>query len=127
MKDILKNTIKDTLRLILFEDCNRKCPGCCNKDFDIKNLPVENNFSKYKTIILTGGEPMLYPHIVAKTITKIRQQNKTCKIIMYTAKPDIPAFFLAILVKLNGVTVTLHNQHDVNPFIRLNSYLKDVH
>lgn len=54
----------DTLRLILFTACNMHCPYCCNeiesvsKQFKKMKL-ADIDFSKYKNICLTGGEPFL--------------------------------------------------------------------
>lgn len=119
--------MKDTLRLLLFEECNRNCEGCCNKDFDLLSLPVEKDFSQYKTIILTGGEPMLKHRFVWHTIRKIRKQNSIAKIIMYTAKVDQPLFVLQVLKELDGITVTLHDQKDIIPLIRFNLIISNFY
>ena len=29
---------KNILRLLLWEECNRTCQGCCNKDWDLSSL-----------------------------------------------------------------------------------------
>ena len=108
------------LRLLLFKDCNRKCKGCCNKDWDLDNLPVCKSFKDYKTIMLTGGEPMLNPKLVEETIMAIRRINKTAKIIMYTAKVD-HYNILYICKLLDGLTLTLHKQSDVKDFQILNA------
>ena len=42
--------MKNKLRLILFEKCNRNCAGCCNKDANIPTLPVIDNYSYYDLI-----------------------------------------------------------------------------
>ena len=103
------------LRLLLFSDCNRSCPDCCNKQYDLVNLPVETDYSRYKLIILTGGEPLLKPSIVLDTIKEIRATSKA-KIIVYTAKLDCISNALLILEAADGLTVTLHNQEDVTPW-----------
>lgn len=51
------------LCLFLFEECHRNCDGCFNKDRDIKNLPLCNDFKDYDLIMLTDGEPMLHPGV----------------------------------------------------------------
>lgn len=105
------------LRLILFKHCNRRCKGCCNKDWDIDSLPVCTDFTGYDQIMLTGGEPMLNPGLVANTVTRIWQQGVTAPIYMYTAKTDDKAVLLKCLTFLEGITVTLHTQKDVKPFL----------
>lgn len=107
--------MKKDLRLLLFEKCNRKCEGCCNKDFDIANLPIETQFSGYNLIMLTGGEPMLRPYIVLSAIKEIRNQNTTADIILYTAKVDEIKKVLHLIRYLQGITLTLHEQSDIKP------------
>lgn len=59
------------LRLLFTKDCNRDCPGCCNKDWDLDHLPVCADFKPYDLVMITGGEPMLYPERLLKLIRKI--------------------------------------------------------
>jgi pyruvate-formate lyase-activating enzyme len=110
------------LRLLLFEDCNRKCPGCCNKQWNLSSLPVENDFSKYDKIILTGGEPMLKPEVILQTVEEIRKVNN-CPIIVYTAKVDKVIDVLKILDHVDGLTLTLHEIEDLVDFYILNGYI----
>jgi hypothetical protein len=107
--------MKKKLRLLLFKNCNRKCEGCCNKDWDLDSLPKARSFKKYYKILLTGGEPMLDPILVLNTIKKIKQQNPNCTIYLYTAKPN--HHLKLILHFIDGVVVTLHEQADVEPFL----------
>ena len=113
-----------TLRLLLFSDCNRNCEKCCNKGFDLDNLPVETDFTKYAAIMLTGGEPMLAPLRIAKAIREINLQTNT-PIYLYTAKVDNTRAILLLLQYLAGITVTLHTQKDVANFAILSVLLSD--
>jgi molybdenum cofactor biosynthesis enzyme MoaA len=109
------------LRLLLTEECNRRCKGCCNKDFDLKALPVCTDYSGYDIVMLTGGEPMLDPLFVHNTAEAIRKQNKKCKIYLYTAKCDNESSFLTLLYSaLDGVTLTLHTPKDLEAFKNIN-------
>lgn len=101
------------LRLLLFEDCDRRCPGCCNNDWDLEKLPVCKDFFHYDQIILTGGEPMLKPLVVRDTIAKIRKEAPFSAIWVYTAKISDDVASMMILLKSDGITVTLHSQQDV--------------
>ena len=104
------------LRLLLNKDCDRSCAGCCNKDWDLDNLPICKTYKDYEEIILTGGEPMLYPVRVLETINEIRTENPKAKIILYTAKPIDDALFRYMMCKLDGITITFHEQKDVGHF-----------
>lgn len=114
------------LRLLLFEKCNRNCPGCCNNDWDLKSLPVltiVHDVKKYDEVLLTGGEPMLEPLTVINTILSIRRYNRKCKIFLYTAKVDNIEDVKAVMNHVDGLTITLHEQKDIGPFLLLNSFL----
>ena len=64
------------LRLLLLEECNRTCEGCCNKDWDINKLETENSFDQYSLIMITGGEPLLVPVTLMLAISDIRDQTE---------------------------------------------------
>ncbi len=118
--------MKKTLRLLLFEDCNRNCEGCCNKQWDLSKLPVVKDFTPYDTIILTGGEPMLYPHRVTSLIDIIRFENPKVKIILYTAMTTKLRELVSILNMIDGLTVTLHDQSDFAPLLCFDSLIYGI-
>lgn len=111
------------LRLLLFEDCHRNCAGCCNKDWNLGTLPICDSFTGYEEILLTGGEPMLSPRLVHDVITDIREETSLeqdqPQIYLYTADVRRLADIIELLDRLDGITVTLHSQNDVLPWIRL--------
>lgn len=113
------------LRLLLFKDCNKHCEGCCNQYWDLDNLPVCKSFKEYDEILLTGGEPMLKPELVINTIKKIRKENSTTKIYMYTAQVYKDVRIFNILHLLDGITITLHEQSDAYKFLWFNSILNN--
>jgi len=107
------------LRLLLTTDCNRKCRGCCNKDYDLDSLPTCRDYSGYKTIMITGGEPLLYPDKIKACVDVIRKQNEDSKIIIYTAMLDDYDKLMNVLNLVDGVTLTLHTRKDIPKFNRL--------
>jgi organic radical activating enzyme len=114
------------LRLLLFEKCDRSCKGCCNKDWDLSQIPIhyiDDDFSQYDKIMLTGGEPMLDPVYVLEVIHKIKEKTDV-PIIVYTAKIDNIDDVINVLDKADGLTITLHEQEDVEPFLNLHDKLK---
>jgi hypothetical protein len=118
----------DKLRLLITEECNRNCEGCCNKDFDLKALPEltldENDTLKsFNKIMLTGGEPMLNPLFIAETVGNIRFWAPFADIYVYTAKVDNLKDTVLVLGHLDGLTLTLHEQKDIEPFMKLNDFL----
>lgn len=108
------------LRLLLWEDCQRDCQGCCNKDWDLITLETLGNFTGYDQILLTGGEPMMYTCDLIDAIDDIKKQTKT-PIYIYTADVSEPLKVMGILGMVAGLTLTLHNQEDILPFLLFNS------
>lgn len=101
------------LRLLLFSACNRSCPGCCNKQWDLDSLPKVETYTGFDMVILTGGEPMLNPSMVVRVASEIQSQT-SAPIILYTARPqELPS----VMPFVDGVTLTLHEQSDVEPFL----------
>lgn len=120
---------KKTLRMLVWPECNRSCPGCCNKDWDLNALPVCTDFTPYEMVILTGGEPMLHPAKLNKAIDEVVSQAWV-PIVVYTAKSDDPMPFVELAqrcirheVPKIGFTVTLHGQSDVAHFDNLSRWL----
>jgi organic radical activating enzyme len=100
------------LRLLLWDECNRKCKGCCNKGFDLPALPECASFDGFDLIMLTGGEPMLYPVRLLDVISRI--QVTDTPILVYTAKVDDTAAAISVLSEVQGVTVTIHSKRDID-------------
>ncbi len=123
MRKMAKMKTMKKLRLLLFEECPRSCKGCCNKDWDLGVLPIVKTFEGYDEIILTGGEPMLRPQLVITVAQSIKQSNPSAAVYMYTA--CLESFFHthAVLEHLDGMTVTLHEQKDVEGFEVLNKMM----
>lgn len=112
------------LRLLITEDCNRTCAGCCNKDWDLNALPVCTDYTGYDEILLTGGEPLLNVSVVLKLVEYIRKNNPRAKIVLYTA---FAQRVLHVLPWIDGVTITLHDNTDVPAFQHAASVLREMH
>ena len=66
---------------------------------------------------LTGGEPLLRPYLVNNVIDKIRRTSDA-KIYIYTAKLDDVHKAHWLLKKVDGMSVTLHQQADVDNWLK---------
>ena len=111
------------LRLLVTEKCNRACPGCCNKDWDLKNLPVCNDFTGYDEIMLTGGEPLLDVPRLLDLVARIREAHDQVKVLVYTAYAER---VLHVLPYVDGVTLTLHEPKGVSPLWELDNVLDEL-
>lgn len=61
----------EKLRLLVTTKCPNKCPMCCNNSWDFSKLPVVEHFN-YKEIMITGGEPLLFPEKLSNLAESIR-------------------------------------------------------
>ena len=115
------------LRLLLFEECHNDCPLCVNKNFDLGDLErvhSSKEFKKYSEIILTGGEPMLYPSYVKDIIGWVRK-GTDAPIFIYISKLDNIEAVMEIAELVDGVTVTIHQQRWVDDFLRLDEAMRE--
>lgn len=113
--------IIDTARVLMTMKCNRSCLYCCNKEVGILDSAIEtsdfNDFAKYDTICLSGGEPMLNPTMVIEWIYKIRYRNPEARILLYTALYH--PLMEQIIPLVDGIQYSLHvplNGNDVDDF-----------
>ena len=103
--------MKAKLRLLVTLHCNRSCPGCCNKDYDIKNLPKISiaQAAQYGEVMITGGEPLLYPGKVNNLMLAIVAENPSAKIFIYTANiRELASGDTLDSSLFSGVHVTIH-------------------
>lgn len=107
------------LRLLVTDKCNRACPGCCNKGYDLAALPVLDTYLGWDEVNITGGEPMLDPDATMGVISLF----PWTRVFVYTAKVDDLQATLDVLELADGMTLTLHTQEDVAPFLVLNKAL----
>lgn len=109
----------DTIRLVVTKNYNRSCSGCCNKDYDIDSLPVfdADYFKKHKkeikTIIITGGEPLLYQKKLSQLMINFLEY-KDVRFILYTAYVKDYFKDIRILSFFDGITLTFHEQSDIS-------------
>ena len=91
--------VKDTIRLILFLDCNLHCEYCCNKqeqfNHQFKHIPfgvdlflsligAEINMEQYKNICITGGEPFMKRELLYDVLGEMSIVYPTKNIFLYS-------------------------------------------
>ncbi len=118
--------MKGKLRLIVTNVCNRKCPGCCNVGWKYEPpIPMtKDEIEQYSTIIITGGEPMLYPEKLIEFMDDFDHSN----FILYTASIGNLHWIKDILYhpNLTGLTFTIHDQKGLDDFELLYTIVQDV-
>jgi hypothetical protein len=112
--------VKKTARVLITKECHRHCPQCCNNYPQIMAAmrPIYRiaDLRGYENIVITGGEPLLFPEYTAELITdlfldarvsKDAWAHKTPRIYLYTTlwHPCLNRIY----AWLDGVTFTLHS------------------
>lgn len=111
----------NTLHLVVTNLCDRNCKYCCNKKYDIPQLPyaTDENFKWADMLCLTGGEPFEYanPCNLAK---KYRKQYKNLKaIIVYTNAKELADYLDngGTIHDIDGVNISVKDIDDLTAFL----------
>lgn len=117
------------LRLLVTTDCPNHCPMCCNNQFNFDKLERVKHFD-YDEVMITGGEPLLFPEKVAELAKAIKVTNgvlypdeNTPKVYIYTSVTEHSPI-LSIVPYVDGIVVTPHNKEAAISFERLNTLLQ---
>ena len=121
-----------TARVIITYDCNRNCIGCCNKNWK-HDKPIHlfstEQLKKFDQLIITGGEPLLNPKRLHELLRAFHlfpsgTYGFIDNIVLYTADSlNLLHIFDDIAPYFSGLTLTLHEQEDVESFYILNDFL----
>lgn len=118
----------DTLRLILFTQCNMSCSYCCNEQEQFNKLFVkktfkEIDFNKYQNICITGGEPFLdkrFFYVILNSISEFK------KVYIYTNGLLIDwddIFLLKKFDNIKGINIGLHTIPQLKRIKPIEKYL----
>jgi hypothetical protein len=120
-------TRKPVMHLLVTDKCDRDCAYCCNKQYDVKNIPVasKEEFESVDTVCLTGGEPFKYgePCAIAMWLKSTYQNIKN--VYVYTNAAPLyerlemeksNRFGSIGFSSLDGVSVSIKNVDDVLAF-----------
>ena len=115
-----------TIRLLVTKKCLNHCKYCSNQYiqpvtiFDLEYLHI------YTDIVITGGEPLLFPENLITLIHNIRSVNFNIPIYLYTSIFNPSTVNKNILTLISGVTFTIHNRIGFNEFQDLRNFLYEV-
>ena len=127
-----------TLHLLVTKKCHHNCPLCCNKQYDLNEIPVvtEKDVKNADMVCITGGEPLLYPQqleCLLLNIHNIRQEqypglsyNNKKPIILYTTGKDLDILqnYPTCRMILNGLSIGPKSYNDWKDLERFIDYAK---
>jgi hypothetical protein len=97
-------------RVITTFDCGRNCSYCCNKYQTLisqgREIDDIVDVMQYDQIILTGGEPMLYPERIIDICKRLREWDYKGPIWLYSAK-YVPMMW-EVMQHVDGLHFTMH-------------------
>ena len=98
------------LRLLLWRDCIRSCKHCPNLRLEDPPQLNVGELEEYDEIILTGGEPLMYPRALDAVLHQVNCRRKeTSNLFLYTAMPSPVDAFINAVDQVDGVTLTVYN------------------
>ena len=112
------------LRLVTTNICPRKCELCSNKNNNHPPIVTIEEANKYDMVILTGGEPMMYPDNMVKLLDELGGT----KVVIYTAYIHDPFQTRRVLFQPNvvGVTFTIHDNKGLDDFHLFDQCVRQV-
>lgn len=102
-------SFKQKYRVILTKACPRHCPDCVNTVDGVleqaKRMNLADIFANGDDIVLTGGEPGIYPRLI-EDINTLKKNNPLSKLFIYASV--VTKKLLNAMEKVDGVSFTLH-------------------
>lgn len=75
---------KKVIHLMTTTLCSRDCPYCCNKQYDIDQIPTatDEELKECEVVCLTGGEPVRFSNVRA-VAAHLKRKNLHIKVYVY--------------------------------------------
>ena len=111
---------KGIMHLLVTPLCDRECPYCCNKQYDLKDIPyaTDEEFRQCHTVCLTGGEPFKYanPAYISSWIKSKYRNIKKVYVYGNAAESydylNVMSVFSTTLNEIDGVTLSIKTPLD---------------
>ena len=108
--------------------CLRNCPHCCNKQYDLNDIPyiTEDELNQCEVLCLTGGEPFEFanPEKIAAYYRKRYCNIK--KVYVYTNALELYNFcrrnYTTYSNYIDGYNISIKTKADVEAFYKMKDY-----
>lgn len=114
-----------TLHLTVTNLCDRTCKYCCNKQYDVPNLPyaTAEDFKASDMLCLTGGEPFMYANPCNLARRYRTEYPHLTTIVVYTNAKELYQYLCDgyKLHDIDGLNISCKTVEDAEIF---NNYLR---
>ena len=112
-----------TIHLVVTEQCDRNCKYCCNRGYDIGEIPhvTEQEMRECKHLFLTGGEPFTYSN-PCNLARKYRELYPNIEmIVVYTNVAELYHYLRegGKIHSVDGLNMSIKDRTDYEAFKRL--------
>lgn len=119
---------KRIIHLMVTSLCLRNCPHCCNKQYDLNDIPhvTDEELKQCEVLCLTGGEPFEFtsPERIAYYYKKKYPNIK--KVYVYTNALELYNYcrrnYLTFNDVIDGYNISIKTKVDVEAFNKMKNY-----
>lgn len=117
MQNTTSNSQINVMHLMITNACDHSCPMCCNKLYNIDEIPVPTvkELKTVNTVCITGGEPFLIKNVANDIANAIRVHYPNVKnIYVYTSGTALYKYLQAgcDIDGFDGITICPKNSND---------------
>lgn len=108
------------IHLLVTNICNRNCVHCCNKQYDMNEVPyvTDEELKAAETLCLTGGEPFLFsnPCEIAKHYK--RRFGNIKRVYVYANAYELAEYLMRIgpIYEIDGLNISIKTKQDAGAF-----------
>ena len=121
---------KKVIHLMITDRCDRKCPDCCNNQYDLNEIPIITNeeLSEARDVFLTGGEPFVYSNPCEVAGFLKRAYPNIQRVIVYTNAFELYHYLRdgGQIYNIDGLTISIKNNLDSFSFRQRLVNYKDI-
>lgn len=99
--------------------CSRNCKHCCNKQYDLNDIPyvTDEELKKAETLCLTGGEPFAFTNPCEIANYYKRKYKNIKNIYVYTNAVELAKYLMHNTIEnIDGISISIKTDADAAAF-----------
>lgn len=114
---------KKVIHLLTTTLCDRNCKHCCNKQYDLNDIPyvTDEELKECETLCITGGEPVLYSKPTDIALHYKTKFPNIKNVYLYANAAELFEYLYrgGDLYSIDGVNVSIKSMKDFMVFNRI--------